>query len=106
MKNLIFGITAVVLLFSACESEEPSEQSIAVEEAVELEEVVELENIVADSSAITCPKCGFTSIEELPTEVCLLAHDCDSCGHTMRPVSGDCCVFCTHGEVKCPSMQE
>ena len=31
---------------------------------------------------------------------------CGSCGKVSRPRTGDCCVFCSYGDVKCPSMQE
>ncbi|MBN4070944.1 hypothetical protein JYT72_00410 [Crocinitomix catalasitica] len=61
---------------------------------------------IAQTSNITCPKCGFVKEEELPTEVCLLKYDCTECGEVMMPDKGDCCVFCTHGDYKCPSMQE
>ena len=56
-------------------------------------------------SEITCPKCGFKKTELLPTEVCLLRYTCKTCGYEMTPDEDDCCVFCTYGNVKCPSMQ-
>jgi hypothetical protein len=61
---------------------------------------------ISDSSLVTCPNCAYQKKEKLPSEYCLLALDCDSCGETMHPADGDCCVFCTHGTHNCPSMQE
>jgi hypothetical protein len=57
------------------------------------------------TSTITCPKCGFKKSESLPTEVCQLVYVCTKCGNEMHPQNGDCCVFCTYGDQKCPSRQ-
>ena len=57
------------------------------------------------TSEITCPKCGHKKIEKLPTEVCQLFYKCEKCGLEMHPKDGDCCVFCSYGDHKCPSMQ-
>jgi hypothetical protein len=63
-------------------------------------------NAVSMRSEITCPSCGFKKMEEMPTEVCLLKYTCQKCNTTLFPREGDCCVFCTYGTHKCPSMQE
>ena len=60
----------------------------------------------SNTSEITCPKCGHKKVEELPTEVCLIKYDCEKCQAELTPKDGDCCVFCTYGTHKCPSMQE
>lgn len=57
------------------------------------------------TSEITCPKCGHKKVEVLPTEVCQLVYKCEKCGENMHPKDGDCCVFCTYGDHKCPSKQ-
>lgn len=57
------------------------------------------------TSEITCPKCGHKKVEVLPTEVCQLVYKCEKCGEVMHPKDGDCCVFCTYGDHKCPSKQ-
>jgi hypothetical protein len=59
-----------------------------------------------DKSTITCPKCGYKKLELLPTEICLLKYKCEKCGAILRPKEGDCCVYCTYGDYKCPSMQD
>jgi hypothetical protein len=57
------------------------------------------------TSEITCPKCGFKKTEILPTKVCQLVWKCDKCGTESHPKDGDCCVFCSYGDHKCPSKQ-
>jgi hypothetical protein len=57
-------------------------------------------------SALTCPDCGATTVETMPTDACIYFHKCTSCDVLLRPKAGDCCVFCSYGSVKCPPMQE
>jgi hypothetical protein len=57
------------------------------------------------SSEITCPRCGHQSEEPMPTDACLWFHQCPGCRATLRPKSGDCCVFCSYGTVPCPPIQ-
>jgi hypothetical protein len=39
----------------------------------------------------------------MPTDACLFFYHCTACGALLRPKPGDCCVFCSHGSVKCPA---
>lgn len=57
-------------------------------------------------SEITCPECGHKKMEVMPTDVCLLKYTCEKCTTVLHPREGDCCVFCTYGTHKCPSIQE
>ena len=57
------------------------------------------------TSVITCPECGYKKQEILPTDVCLIRYTCEKCHIELLPKNGDCCVFCTYGTHKCPSMQ-
>ena len=61
--------------------------------------------IVLDS-VLTCPHCGFATRETMPTDACLFFYECSHCKTMLRPTSGDCCVFCSYGSVRCPSIQE
>ncbi|MES2680634.1 MAG: GDCCVxC domain-containing (seleno)protein [Bacteroidota bacterium] len=61
---------------------------------------------MSSASIITCPKCNFKKSEEMPTEVCQLKYTCTNCQAVLYPKEGDCCVFCTYGDHKCPSKQE
>ncbi|HEX5132537.1 MAG TPA: GDCCVxC domain-containing (seleno)protein [Candidatus Krumholzibacteria bacterium] len=56
-------------------------------------------------SVITCPECRFTAEEEMPTNACVAFYECKGCGTMLRPLKGDCCVFCSYGNVKCPPVQ-
>lgn len=57
-------------------------------------------------SVVTCPECGFSSEERMPSDFCLIHYQCKKCGHVMTPKAGDCCVFCSYGSVSCPPIQE
>ncbi|HEV7987751.1 MAG TPA: GDCCVxC domain-containing (seleno)protein [Candidatus Binataceae bacterium] len=56
-------------------------------------------------STITCPKCGHRAIEQMPTDACQYFYECKLCGKRLKPIPGDCCVFCSYGTLKCPPMQ-
>jgi len=57
-------------------------------------------------SVITCPKCGAAKEETMPDDACQILYDCTQCGARLRPKPGDCCVFCSHGDVPCPPIQK
>ena len=56
-------------------------------------------------SLLTCPHCSGRSRETMPTDACLFFYDCPHCGKRLKPKSGDCCVFCSYGTVRCPPIQ-
>ena len=56
-------------------------------------------------SVLTCPKCGYQRAEAMPTDACQYFYECENCHTTLKPLSGDCCVFCSYGSVKCPPIQ-
>ncbi len=58
------------------------------------------------TSIIKCPKCGFKRQETMPTDSCQFFYGCTNCKARLRPKTGDCCVFCSYGSVKCPSKQK
>ncbi|HEX3180098.1 MAG TPA: GDCCVxC domain-containing (seleno)protein [Beijerinckiaceae bacterium] len=57
-------------------------------------------------STITCPVCNRCSAETMPTDACQFFYECMGCGTLLRPKPGDCCVFCSYGDVPCPPIQE
>ena len=57
------------------------------------------------ASTITCPLCGHQKTETMPTVACQYFYDCEGCGAVIKPKPGDCCVFCSYGDVPCPPMQ-
>ena len=56
-------------------------------------------------SAITCPECGHLKEETMPTDSCQWFYECEGCRAILRPLPGDCCVYCSFGTVPCPSIQ-
>ena len=57
-------------------------------------------------STLTCPDCGRVATETMPTDACIWFYDCTGCGTKLRPLPGDCCVFCSYGDTPCPPIQE
>lgn len=56
-------------------------------------------------STITCPVCGHVKEELMPTDSCLFFYECEQCKTLLKPLMGNCCVFCSYGTVKCPPVQ-
>jgi hypothetical protein len=53
-------------------------------------------------AVITCPRCGTKAVEPMPENACLHFYRCTGCGGTLRPLDGDCCVFCSYSDDRCP----
>lgn len=62
-------------------------------------------NILNLQSTITCPNCRFEKEETMPVDACVYFYECQNCKMLIKPLQGDCCVFCSFGNVKCPSKQ-
>ena len=58
------------------------------------------------NSVLTCPTCGAVKEEAMPTDACQFFYECAGCGTLLKPKPGDCCVFCSYGNVPCPPIQE
>ncbi|MDZ7839987.1 MAG: GDCCVxC domain-containing (seleno)protein [Gammaproteobacteria bacterium] len=56
-------------------------------------------------STITCPDCGHRAAATMPVDFCQYYYDCAGCGRLLKPLPGDCCVFCSYGDVPCPPVQ-
>jgi len=56
-------------------------------------------------STLTCPECGHQSKDKMPTNACQYYYDCKNCDVLLKPKAGDCCVYCSYGDVKCPPIQ-
>src|SRR3546814_15381 len=56
-------------------------------------------------SVITCPNCGHKKEEIMPDDTCVYFYECENCGSHLKPLEGDCCVYCSYGSVKCPPVQ-
>ena len=42
----------------------------------------------------------------MPEDACQYFYKCKGCGVVMKLKKGDCCVFCSYGDVTCPSAQQ
>ena len=65
-----------------------------------------METKVVLNSTITCPVCGHEKEETMPTDACQYFYECDSCKTVIKAKEGDCCVYCSYGTEKCPSIQQ
>jgi hypothetical protein len=61
---------------------------------------------IARESVLTCPQCGYRTSEAMPGDACVVVYDCKGCEAVLRPLPGDCCVFCSYGSAPCPPIQE
>ena len=56
-------------------------------------------------SVLSCPHCGHVKEETMPSDACQWFYECEACKTLLRPLAGDCCVFCSYGSHKCPPIQ-
>lgn len=61
-------------------------------------------NVILES-IITCPNCGNQQAETMPVDACTYFYECTNCKTLLKPMAGDCCVFCSYGSEKCPPIQ-
>jgi hypothetical protein len=41
----------------------------------------------------------------MPQDACQWFYECSHCHELLKPRAGDCCVFCSYGDVPCPPIQ-
>lgn len=58
------------------------------------------------SVTLTCPDCGARSATTMPGDACVYFYECPGCRLVLRPRPGDCCVFCSYGDRRCPFVQD
>jgi len=88
------NITAITLLFGCAEmKKENPEQSQLPQDSI------------VTNCNVTCPECGFTKAETMPTDACLGKYTCTNCKRTLTAKEGDCCVFCSYSDKICPPEQ-
>lgn len=64
-----------------------------------------MQKAIVLQSVISCPVCSFQKEETMPTDACQYFYECGNCKSILKPKSGDCCVYCSYGSVKCPPIQ-
>jgi hypothetical protein len=57
------------------------------------------------NSVIKCPECGFEKEEIMSLNSCQFFYECENCKIVLKPNNGDCCVYCSFGNEKCPPIQ-
>ena len=60
---------------------------------------------IITASTIICPECKHSKLEIMPTDACQYFYECESCNEIIKPKEGDCCVYCSYGDVPCPPIQ-
>ncbi|UOR07767.1 hypothetical protein MUN82_21620 (plasmid) [Hymenobacter aerilatus] len=58
------------------------------------------------TSTLTCPVCAHQQTEQMPTDACQYFYECPGCLTVLKPLAGDCCVYCSYGTVPCPPIQQ
>ena len=116
IQSLVRMKQTLTNLLEHCKSQEPTGECpiLAMLDAEEDEEMALLssqdrkygqtEKVITKSS-LTCPECGFVQRLEMPTSSCYIFHQCSNCKATLKPKPGDCCVFCSYGDIPCPPIQ-
>jgi len=64
-----------------------------------------MQRALVTTSTLTCPACGHAESEPMPTNACVHFYECTACGALLKPLEGDCCVFCSYGDTPCPPVQ-
>ena len=57
-------------------------------------------------STLTCPECGHVKTETMPVDACQWFYECEQCHVVLKPKPGDCCVYCSYGDKRCPFIQD
>jgi hypothetical protein len=60
---------------------------------------------ITPQSTLRCPACAGVTEAQMPDDACVFFFECPHCGTMLRPRAGDCCVFCSYGDVPCPPKQ-
>jgi len=60
---------------------------------------------VQTRSTLCCPECGHYETETMPENACVWFYECKGCHVLLKPLKGDCCVFCSYGDTPCPPIQ-
>lgn len=60
---------------------------------------------VLNKNKLTCPECASSQNVEMLESGYSYAYQCDNCSEIIEKKEESCCVYCSYGEVKCPSQQ-
>ena len=54
---------------------------------------------------LTCPECVHEQVADMPGDACQFFYECVNCDTVLKTLDGDCCVFCSFSDQKCPVLQ-
>lgn len=85
----------------------PGKAEAAIDDAADTLEVLALDasRSLILQTVLTCPACGQRSEEVMPDGPCVDFYTCSRCARVLKPIYGDCCVFCSYATVICPNEQ-
>ena len=70
-------------------------------------ESIEGSNMETKTQAtLTCPECKHEQTVDTATDACQFFYECVDCNTVLRPLDGDCCVFCSFADKLCPVKQQ
>jgi hypothetical protein len=46
---------------------------------------------------LSCLECAHAKLETMPTDACQYLYESKGCSVLVKPLRGDCCVFCSYG---------
>ena len=55
---------------------------------------------------LTCPECGHRAADTMPLDRCVFFFECPGRHSVLKPRPGDCCVYCSYGDKRCPPIQD
>jgi hypothetical protein len=86
----------------------PGKAEAAIDDEADTLEVLALQqaggSLVLETSII-CPACGFRGDETMSGIEPVHFYTCKGCNKVLKPIYGDCCVFCSYATVVCPGEQ-
>lgn len=85
----------------------PGKPEAFIEDDADTLEVLALDpaRSITRQTTITCPACGLRREETMPEQENVHFYTCSNCSKVLKPIFGDCCVFCSYGTVSCPTEQ-
>ncbi len=63
-------------------------------------------DMINHKSKLICPHCSHEKTITMPSTFCQYFLECTNCKTVIKAKAGDCCVFCSYGDIKCPPIQK
>ena len=62
--------------------------------------------MIKTKANLTCPFCGQVQEVKMPETGCQYMYKCQKCDQIITSKPGECCVFCSYADTKCPPKQQ